>query len=441
MVLNEAMVGRQKDRKSTRHQRRPLNIGGWFWRRAKRWQQNHPTSLFTASALVLAVLAVAAVGLWYGLAWRLAGKQPWDLPSAETTEFSVLRMVLFILAGAVGAIGVVVAYRRQRGAEQGRFLEQMAEGSRLLGDQNPTVQAAGIYALAGLADTAERDRRQQCVDVLCAYIRLPYAPAPEGSEPEALENVMRRRTLDTENGPVEEEHTLFRPHDRHTRETIIRVITQHLRVAAKVSWSDLDFDFTSAVFDYGDFSHAVFAGKVSFRGAKFTAGNVGFGYTRFTGSTVDFDSARFTGASIDFVSAEYSGGTVSFKSAQFANGTVRFRDAKFTAGRVDFNGAEFTGSSVSFRNTVFSGGTVKFGGTRFIGGDVDFARSDFIGCDVDFTRADFSGGTVDFRNPGTWSVSPRVPFDYGDEPPVGVAPRLWPPNINPYEDPYAGLNA
>ena len=49
--------------------------------------------------------------------------------------------------------------------------------SQLGGDQPPTVQLAGVYAMAVLADDWE-ENRQTCVDVLCAYLRMPYAPDP-----------------------------------------------------------------------------------------------------------------------------------------------------------------------------------------------------------------------------------------------------------------------
>jgi uncharacterized protein YjbI with pentapeptide repeats len=412
--------------------------------RFSRWRQEHPTSLFTASALAIAVLSVFAVALWFGLARVLVDKPPWELGDSETTEFSVMRMVLFILAGAVGVIGVVVAYRRQHSAEQGRFLERLADASRLLGDPNPTVQAAGIYALAGLADTEGRDRRQQCVDVLCAYIRLPYAPAPTGHEPEALESIKRKRTMQIETGEVEEERTLFRPHDRHTRETIISAITQHLRKDAKVSWSDLKLDFTHAVFDYGDFSQAVFTGHAGFLGARFVGGTVDFRGATFSGGTLDFRGATFSGGTVDFQGATFSGGTVDFTCAQFSGGTVDFGSAEFSGGTVQFQGATFSGGAVYFVSATFSGGTVEFrggtifpgatfsssggtiqfpgatfsggivhfGGARFFSGTVSFQGvlfdgstvsfkgARFDGSTVDFTSATFSGGTVEFLGPG-----------------------------------------
>ncbi|MET8453489.1 hypothetical protein [Streptomyces sp. NPDC005209] len=37
------------------------------------------------------------------------------------------------------------------------------------------MRLGGVHALAGLADDAPtRELRQTCIDVLCAYLRLPY---------------------------------------------------------------------------------------------------------------------------------------------------------------------------------------------------------------------------------------------------------------------------
>jgi hypothetical protein len=58
---------------------------------------------------------------------------------------------------------------------------------QLGGDKPPAVRLAGVYAMAGLADDWE-ENRQTCVDVLCAYLRMPYEskPGEDVPEPERL---------------------------------------------------------------------------------------------------------------------------------------------------------------------------------------------------------------------------------------------------------------
>ena len=41
----------------------------------------------------------------------------------------------------------------------------------------PASACAGIHAMAGLADDWE-ENRQTCIDVICAYLRMPYASEP-----------------------------------------------------------------------------------------------------------------------------------------------------------------------------------------------------------------------------------------------------------------------
>jgi hypothetical protein len=51
--------------------------------------------------------------------------------------------------------------------------ERFATAAEELGeDKPPAVRLAGTHALAGLADDWP-ENRQTCVDILCAYLRLP----------------------------------------------------------------------------------------------------------------------------------------------------------------------------------------------------------------------------------------------------------------------------
>ena len=55
--------------------------------------------------------------------------------------------------------------------------ERFATAAGQLGsDKPPAVRLAGVYAMAGLADDWP-ENQQTCIDVLCAYLRLPYRPS------------------------------------------------------------------------------------------------------------------------------------------------------------------------------------------------------------------------------------------------------------------------
>lgn len=291
--------------------------------------------------------------------------------------------------------------------------ERFATASEQLGSDKPAVRLAGVYAMAGLADDWE-ENRQTCVDVLCAYLRMPYEPNPgeEAPEPQGLP---------------------FRA-IREVRHTVIRVITPHLRNEATASWQGLNFDFTGTVFDGGDFNSAQFiGGKVDFTDARFTRGEVDFSGARFTGTAL-FTGVEFCGSDIDFTDAEFTGGVIGFHLAQFPRGLVNFSRAQFSGGQILFENAEFSGSvlfhgarfsgaTVSFSSAQFLGGTVDFSSAQFSGGEVGFHAADFSGCTVRFRRAEFSGckvefpgagflgGMVDFSDPSDWSFRPAFPLD------------------------------
>src|SRR5438876_10392735 len=102
--------------------------------------------------------------------------------------------VAVIIAGALTVIGTLVAQyfgrratskqlSRTLGEQRTRTLnERFATAAEQLGSDKPAVRLAGVYAMAGLADDWE-ENRQTCVDVLCAYLRMPYEPDPGQDAP------------------------------------------------------------------------------------------------------------------------------------------------------------------------------------------------------------------------------------------------------------------
>src|SRR5215469_9767335 len=174
---------------------------------------------------------------------------------------------------------------RTLGEQHTRTLnERFATAAEQLGSDRPTVRLAGVYAMAGLADDWE-ENRQTCVDVLCAYLRMPYEPDPGQDAPES-----QRLAFHTAR---EVRHTVIRVIAAHLREDArasrpgldftTRAITAHSGKNAGVSWQGLNFDFTGVVFDGGNF-----------RGAQFSAGRVSFQNSEFSGGRTDFFRARFS---------------------------------------------------------------------------------------------------------------------------------------------------
>jgi uncharacterized protein YjbI with pentapeptide repeats len=307
--------------------------------------------------------------------------------SSDLATYLSLGIAALAIIASLVTTGLTLRHQRKL-AEHQSFDERYASAAEQLGHEQAAVRLAGVHALVRLTDDWE-PQRQAGIDVLCAYLRMPYDPesAPKG--------------------------------EKEVRQTIIRLIGNHLRLDTRVSWSEADLDFTGARFDGGDFHEAVFSGiKVSFQGATFSGGVVSFAGAMFSGEDVDFrestfsggqvnfDRAKFSGGQVYFDRAKFSGGQVYFADATFHRGVVRFDNATFSDGDVSFEGAWFGDGEVNFAGATFSGGKVNFFWTTFSDGHVDFRESTFSGGEVNFAHNLFSGGEVNFADVKQWTKPP-----------------------------------
>ncbi|MFQ6394944.1 hypothetical protein ACLMAJ_15950 [Nocardia sp. KC 131] len=115
----------------------------------------------------------------------------------------------------------MIAYRRQRDVEQSRFVDRFGAAATQLGATDVAVRIAGVYAMAGVADESDGLRRQQCIDVLCGYLRLPYSP--ELGRNHQTKNICKHRDPE-QFGSENEQHFEYRQNDHEVRATIFRVI-------------------------------------------------------------------------------------------------------------------------------------------------------------------------------------------------------------------------
>lgn len=303
---------------------------------------------------------------------------------ASLDPLDVIKTTITV-AGFVGAVLVgVYGYRKQRlveGDARRADAEQLAQrymtAADQLGHEKAAVRLAGVYAMARLADDWN-DQRQVCIDILCAYLRMPYEP-------------------DT----ASEKH---REGERAVRHAIIRIVRDHLRdPGAPTTWCGRDLDFTSVTFDGGNFDGAKFTGgEVSFDRVEFTGGEVSFERVEFT--DVEGSSAEFTGAEVSFDGAKFTGGRVSFYGVEFTGAAVSFVDAEFSGCEVIF-GTKFVNSSVTFDGAKFTDGVVTYFGAKFIGSDVTFDGAVHTGGEVSFLGAKFTGSRIEwgpFEPPAEW---------------------------------------
>jgi uncharacterized protein YjbI with pentapeptide repeats len=294
--------------------------------------------------------------------------------------------------------------------------ERFATAAGQLGsDKPPAVRLAGVYAMAGLADDWE-ENRQTCIDVLCAYLRLPHESDPGQTGAATVE---RRTYLE----------------GREVRHTVMRVITAHLRGGANFSWQGMDFDFTGTIFDGAFFEGAEFSGvsRVSFVGAEFS-GDINFEDAKFSAGRsedaessrvgpprgyVSFTDAKFSDSEVLFRNAEFFG-RVYFDDAKLSDCQVNFNAARITDGYINFSGAEFVGCQVDFSITYFRGGNLNFNKAKFSGSQVSCDDAYFSGSDVYFYGTKFIGGKLDFHQVRSWVKPPT--FDWDGPPPEVMLP-------------------
>lgn len=313
----------------------------------------------------LLVVVVSGLVLWAVVPTTTSAANPIDLT----------KVALSVTAGVGGAVALVVTYRRQRDVEQGRFIERFGAAARQLGDNDVAVRIAGAYAMAGVAEEATTfQQRQQGIDVLCGYLRLPYSTAL-GANHRTSTTVSGTRTTD---GQVTEHRHEFRQNDKEVRQTIVRIIADRLCETAATPWVSHHFDFRGAVLQDCDFSGARFLAAARFGGTRFS-GDATFGDATFA-QEASFADAAFTGMA-------------NFRGVKFL-GVATFDRARIHGGAT-FGAATFN-KDACFRETIFEG-DAWFGESftraatetpATFGGSALFSGATFKG-DTFFERATF----------------------------------------------------
>ncbi|WP_197523449.1 pentapeptide repeat-containing protein [Actinokineospora pegani] len=332
-----------------------------------------------AVAIAAATLALT-VWLWWAGTAGLSGDK------LVTARLDALRTGLSFGLGGGGLFALYLAWRRQHSTEVGlrqkerdqedvarayelqredslakRITELYTKAVEQLGSDKAPVRLGGLYALERLAqDHAEQ--RQTIVNVLCAYLRMPF------TLPSAAEGTEHRESVQ----------------EREVRITAQRILSHHLVPGHNLDkpnatfWSDIDLDLTRAILiDFSlsrcrvreaQFSGATFTGGAEFTLTTFT-GDAGFEDATFT-DYAGFGHATFTG-DVEFMKVAFTGFT-DFGEATFT-GFTRFALASFT-GNAEFEGATFA-ARTCFDEAAFTG-EARFSGVTFTG-DAQFDETKF----------------------------------------------------------------
>lgn len=285
------------------------------------------TTTITVWAVVIAAVAVVSAALLW---WRLGTGRPED-----TQRLEALRVASSIVIGAAGGAALLLAARRQRWVEldleqkdhdatERRVTELYGKAADQMGSEKAPVRLAGIYALERLAQD-HTQHRQTIVNLLCAYLRMPYEPPVDRSDAAGLQEREVRAAAQN----VFEAH--LQPVDEHDR-------------PLATFWPDIDLNLTGATLEWfwfrrcrvrtANFRYVTFREITAFRGSAFTDGS-DFRNTRWLG-TADLRNADFgqsVGSTRGFMAASFDD-TVTFgtgsSGVNLDGATARFRSAKRT---------------------------------------------------------------------------------------------------------------
>ncbi|MGB6164706.1 MAG: pentapeptide repeat-containing protein [Pseudonocardiaceae bacterium] len=273
----------------------------------------------------------------------------------DRAKLDVVRTAGTLAAVPGGAIALFLAARRQRSTEltlehqrevavEQRITELYTRAVDQLGNGQAPVRLGGLHALERLAQN-NPVQRQTIVDVICAYLRMPYA-LPDDKPP-------------GEDAPAEA-HTRYeqRRQELQVRLTAQRILAAHLWPdAVGTFWPDIDLDLTEAQLHRLDLANCHIR-NAQFDGAQFS-GDAGFNNAKFS-RKAGFDGAQFSGSAW-FNGAQFSR-AAEFDGAQFSK-YAGFHGAQFSMD-AGFDGAQFSGSA-TFDKAQFSGDSGRDAG--FIG--------------------------------------------------------------------------
>lgn len=322
-------------------------------------------------------LAVAAGALYGG--WAALGRPHIDSDTdkiATDVLLDLVRISLTVVAGVGGIVALVVAYRKQRLGEaqhhreeagsrredQKMYSERFSKASELLGSERSAIRLAAVYSIGRLADDWEAGR-QMCIDVLCAYLRMPHKPLNKPPIDQILDKEYRRFERQPWRAALLETSPLNASEEHQVRATIIRVIVEHLDPEAAAPWFGHSFNFTGAVLDapnftdahfrdcYVDFYDSFLYGEIEFSGAHFVNSEINF-TSAIIGGQCSFEVCEFDGANIHLTADVISGGGIKFYYS-------RMKDTVVEIYGLELDGGDFTFMEILMENSKLTLGTAQ----------------------------------------------------------------------------------
>lgn len=221
-----------------------------------------PATTWVTAIVITVLTAGSVVTLWWPATTGLTG------PDLVKARLDALKIGLSIVVGSGGAVALYLAWRRQHSTEadldnreralahqqtvandtkahqervavdartdatERRITELYLTAVEQLGSDKAPVRLGALYALERLAQDNET-QRQTIVNVLCAYLRMPFQSPGEPPEDD-VEKDLREQYRD-------------QVHEREVRATAQHILTDHLEPARVGSyWEERDLNLTGA---------------------------------------------------------------------------------------------------------------------------------------------------------------------------------------------------
>ncbi|MEU7170101.1 pentapeptide repeat-containing protein [Micromonospora tulbaghiae] len=345
--------------------------------------------------VLLVSAAILASTAGYAL-WLVLGSP--QFPKSGTTTvrefYDGVKLALAVVAGFGAVVALSVAYRKQRLQEEDDrraelssrrddvklFNERFKAAAEQLGSEKAAVRLSGVYAFQALADDWT-EGRQMCVEVLAAYLRMPF-PGPFDKPRSSVAGDGNGRLAIV--APVDSAELHDGYQELQVRLAVQKVFASRLRREKLVkapggligripkmreeqsgeygdpAWPNISAVLTGATLIDAEFYHcafadidcrdAVFYGRSSFSWCQFV------GVARFDGA-IFVDSVVFSGATFD---AWASFADASFVGGAYFNSVTRNHD-------LEFNSSQFYKAAQFERMRVGSKGALYFSSARFNG--------------------------------------------------------------------------
>lgn len=364
-------------------------------------------------ALVVSVAAGFGVFVW------LVGQAGVAVDPASI-RMNAVKTGLAAGAGMGGVFALLLVVRRQshheEDANERRTIELYSQAVEQLGSEKAPVRLGALYALERLAQHSV-DQRSAVMNVLCAYLRMPYFAAGHDD-------------CETVAGSIWQGNYREELQEREVRLVAQRMVVYHLqpgqsrRRPSRTYWSNIDeidltgarlidFNFDGCMVNWAVFDKARFVGEASFE--ELSACGLSFRQSVF------LESASFTSMVVqvlDLTNASFIG-QANFNRALIKN-YAYFEDVSF-GGRSDFSGIKLVGTLATFSDVKFHGKVLfldvlikrilTFVDAKFYS---DVVFDDKINIGMYSSEIRQGGKNQMIRLPGGWKVSFRAKVNNDD---------------------------